>query len=131
MTGAFITELCMRDMHDDAGHFALLQDLVYLSAAGVRYVVPAGFVTDLNSSPRWAWFLYPKSNKANRAAVLHDWFYDTASVPKALADNLYREASACCGVNSILRWFAYQGVHRFGRGTWDQHTEARMAREGS
>jgi hypothetical protein len=124
VNGAFLTPLDMRDLGDGT-HFRLLAPLEYVSKAGVHYIVPAGFVTDLNSSPRFLWRIYPKSNKANRAAVIHDYYYATALISKALADRLYHEASAACGVPGFISWAAYQAVHRFGRGSWEQHADER------
>lgn len=123
-TGAFLTPLVMEDLCDGR-HFKLWRPLEYVSRAGVHYVVPAGFTTDLNSSPRIAWRLYPPSNKANRAAVLHDFLYDTALVPKELADALYHEASEACGINKFVRWCAFKGVSWFGRGSWERDAEKR------
>lgn len=123
--GRFLSDLVMKDL-GDGEHFELYFPLEYVSIAGVHYVVPTGFVTDLNSSPRFMWRLYAKSNKANRAAVLHDFLYATAIVPKDTADHLYREASEACGVHAVVRWCAFQAVHRFGKGAWQQHAEDRV-----
>lgn len=40
-------------------------------------VVPAGFVTDLASIPRLVWSIYPPDGPWVKAAVVHDFLYDT------------------------------------------------------
>jgi len=47
------------------------------SDADFDITVPAGFVTDLASIPRWAWTLLPPDGPWVKAAIIHDFLYAT------------------------------------------------------
>jgi hypothetical protein len=61
-------------IHDDGKHFTLLQPIVYETEFGV-ITIPAGFVTDFASIPRFLWSIYPPTGRYQEAAVVHDWLY--------------------------------------------------------
>ena len=73
---------------------------------GYMIVVPAGFVTDGASIPRFLWRLcgHPMSTRRFPAAVIHDWLYSGA-VPcdNKFADGIYRDALVLLG---FPRWKA-------------------------
>jgi hypothetical protein len=52
--------------------------------SGDTIVVPAGFETDFASIPRVLWIIEPPLGDAGKAAVLHDYLYETASVTARL-----------------------------------------------
>ncbi len=57
--------------------WALQRPMTYRTVAGDAIVVPAGFVTDLASVPRPVWSFYPPDGPWVKAAVVHDFLYDT------------------------------------------------------
>lgn len=57
--------------------WALQRPMTYHTVAGDPIVVPAGFVTDLASIPRPVWSFYPPDGPWVKAAVVHDFLYDT------------------------------------------------------
>ena len=80
------------------------------------YEVPAGFVTDGASIPRFLWRLcgHPMESPRIAAAVVHDWHYTTGDIPRADADALFRELLLEAGVawhRAIIYWLA---VRTFG-----------------
>lgn len=81
-----------------AGEWRLLDQLVYVDARGIEYVVPAGFSTDFASVPRIAFAYWLTGNTAHRPAVLHDWLCRTAPVPRTVADQLFAEAMESIGM---------------------------------
>lgn len=129
VTGTFLSPLRMEDT-GDGEHFLLLEPLIYVSVNGVRYEVPAYFITDLNSVPWFFRRLIPKSNSANRPACLHDWAYATG-ISKYVADRLYREAMEAIGVHPKLRWILFQSVDKFGQASWNRHAKTRKAKEAA
>ena len=83
-------------------------------------VVPAGFETDLASTPWLLRWLIPPSGPRQRAAVLHDWLYteQPAGWTRAQADRLFRQAMAAAGVSWPLRWLIWTGVRIGGLRGW-------------
>lgn len=90
----------------------LLCDLVYFSDVAGLVIVPAGFVTDLASVPRWALSLIGET--AHEASVPHDFAYNLGVMSRALADEMLYEA---CILAEIPKWKAkliYAGVRLGG-----------------
>ena len=83
--------------------------------------VPAGFVTDFASTPRWLWWLVPPYGTYAWPSVIHDWLYftDTGGTRRE-ADEAFREAMQDAGVPRWQRWLLYVGVRigGVGRGHW-------------
>lgn len=130
MTGRFLTELDAR--HLGPGRKKLLADLVYEAANGRVFIVPAGFVSDGASVPRFLWALYPPFGEAYEPATwLHDWLYQHAELVRVTdeggglrpinrgeADALMREASLACGFRGRGAWTMHQGVRLGGWRAW-------------
>lgn len=86
-----------------------------------RLRVPEGFRTDFASIPRGLWNLIPKLDAHLLAAVLHDWLYSTALVPKPEADAIFLDAMAELGVPRWKRYSMYLAVRLFGLSAWRYH----------
>lgn len=76
----------------------------------VSVVVPAGFVTDFASVPRFFWRLFPPDGPWSAAAVVHDWLCGQAECSRFLADAIFREAMRATGVPSWQRTLIYLAV---------------------
>lgn len=105
----FITDLQAKIIDDVAseyrGLWQLLTPLVYESDIAKRLiVVPSGFVTDFESCPRVPVAFTLFGAMADRAAVIHDYLYSTAEVPRSMADAVLKEA---CIASGIPAWRAY------------------------
>jgi len=64
--------------------------------SGVSITVPAEFVTDFASIPRFLWFL-PAWAKYCKGSIIHDWLYQAKSIGFSLitrkrADDIFYEA---------------------------------------
>ena len=97
----------------------LLEDLVFESSVDggvIRVCVPAGTKTDLASTPRWLWWLFPPDGPWEPAVILHDYLYAKLRCSRFLADALMREALHT--IKEIRTWrriAMYYGVRLFGR----------------
>jgi len=96
-----------------AGGWTLVEPLTYLGKVD-RFVVPAGFGTDLASVPRPVLWLVPESGRHTLAAVLHDWLCTvgirTRVVTSRQADGIFRRVMREAGVPVLLRWLMWAGV---------------------
>lgn len=129
---SFTTPLDYRRL-DDGRLWEILAPFTYHVGAedsGVVVTVPVGFVTDLTSSPRGLWNLFPPSGgQYDKAAVIHDYLYATqrlmaAPVSRARVDAIFLEAMAVLGVGWFTRHLIYRAVRIGGRGVWQQHAQA-------
>jgi hypothetical protein len=86
---------------------------------GHLYVIPEGFLTDFASVPRGLWNLMPPFGRYTRAAVLHDWLYQTGVVTRAQADRMFLEAMRQLDVPAWQRGLMYAGLRIGGHLAWD------------
>ena len=81
--------------------------------------VPAGYVTDLTSVPRFLWSIFPPHGKYAKAAIVHDYLYTNAIGTKAWADEVFCEAMGVLGVPHWRKYLMYWSVRLFGRGRYE------------
>jgi len=104
---------------DEPATWRLNEPLVYQSdVAGQTFTVPAGFVTDLASTPRIPFVYELAGGVANMASVVHDAIYQNHWVDRETADKVLREASAVTGVASWRATLMYWGVRLGGASHW-------------
>ena len=80
--------------------------------------VPAGFVTDLASVPRFMWAVLPPHGRYAKAAIVHDYLYANGIKNKVYADKVFLEAMKVLGVSTIKRQAMYWAARLFGRGNY-------------
>lgn len=92
--------------------------------------VPAGFMFDLASVPRWFWWLIAPFELSVSAPLIHDFLYKHAGDPPAgsvepprtytrkQADQLFRRMMEEEGVPAWRRRLAYWAVRAFGGFGW-------------
>lgn len=81
---------------------------------GTKYTVPKGFKTNLASTPRVLWPLFPPSGIYTEASVAHDWLYHTEVIPFNKADKVYQEICELCGTSKVRSKSMYLGLRSFG-----------------
>jgi hypothetical protein len=119
-----MTTLQVRELddssHDGRGTWQLIEALVFFSAVlGGLVTVPAGFVTDFASVPRWVPLAFAfVGDSAHMAAVLHDWLYSCRLTSRADADAVLREAAVASGVPAWRAWILWAGVRVGGMAYW-------------
>ncbi len=110
MNVEFSTQL--RTEYQGNGTWKLLSPFV-ARIDGEPYVVPEGFVTDLDSVPRIPLTYWLVKNRAIQSAVLHDYLY-SVQLPRKWADEVMLEAMKEEGVNPFIRKLIWAGVRAGG-----------------
>lgn len=112
----FLSKLEMENLDGkDDGKWRLTAPLLYSSVVARRiFKVPIGFISDLASVPRMPLVFWLCGDTSTEAAVVHDFLYSTALVPRSVADAVFREASAVTGVPAWRRWIMWAGIRLGG-----------------
>jgi hypothetical protein len=106
----------------DGEVWTVIQPLVYESDVAQRiFLVPAGFVTDLASVPRLPLAFLLTGDTAHEAAVVHDFIYSRAPVPRDMADKVFKEAALVSGVPAWRANLMYAGIRLGGWMAWNDH----------
>jgi hypothetical protein len=99
----------------DGRDYRVVQEFDFASEVAEWIIrVPAGFITDFASVPRFFWRVLPPTGQYGKAAVIHDYLYRTHGASKALADQVFLEASTVLGVPVWKRHAMYYAVKLFG-----------------
>lgn len=110
--GRFESALILRYI---AGDRAVLEaPLIYVDEDGTRYTVPAGEVTDLESTPRVLWSIFPKWGATAPAGVVHDWLCHWRLMDSDQAHALYRRALKAAGASLMERNAKFWAVKALG-----------------
>lgn len=115
---------------EDDTRFKLTEPFEFASEVTESVIsIPAGFVTDFASIPRGLWNIFPPAGKWGKAAVVHDWLYQTQNatthlVTRAEADAVLKEGMEVLGVSRWARWTIYAGIRAGGWATWNKYRSA-------
>lgn len=118
----FLNELDTR--YIGGGKSKLLQDFLYEYIPGKVILVPKGFITDFASIPRIFRWLITGNDNTKRAAVIHDFLYDTQpdGVDRKFSDAIFLlamgEKPEEFQVKEWKRTTAYSGVRIGGWYVW-------------
>lgn len=77
-------------------------------------VVPAGFITDLSSVPRLPFIFLLFGDSLKAAAVIHDYLYSIAKVPREICDKIFLEAAKVSTKSPVKAYCMYAAVRVFG-----------------
>ena len=80
--------------------------------------VPKDFVTDFASIPWMFWTFLPYWGKYGKAAVIHDFLYQTHRRTRKEADNIFYEAMLVSGTKEWKATVMYWAVRVFGWLAW-------------
>jgi hypothetical protein len=109
---------------DDGGEWTLYEEFDYYDDSGITYKVPAGFKTDFASVPRIFWSIIPPYGRYGKAAVLHDYFYRTDSIPKDKADLEFKNAMIILNVPKWKVFTLYNAVRLFGASSYNAYKKS-------
>ena len=87
--------------------------------------VPAGFVADFASIPRFLWSELSPVGEHARAAIVHDYLYWFQPCEREEADNLLMIAMREAGVPDLQRGAVYAGVRVGSADAWNANRVAR------
>lgn len=105
----------------DCGRKYLLTKAFHVDYNRTMFIVPRGFVTDFASVPRGLWNIFPPFGRYSKAAVLHDWLYQTGKVARGEADRIFLECMKELGVPAWKRWAMYLGLRVGGWAAWNSY----------
>jgi len=94
-----------------------------------QILIPRGFVTDLASTPRLFWILFPPIGTYGVPAIMHDWLYWTQPVTRKVADSTFRLAMFEMGTAAWKRFVIYSSLRAFGWIAWRNNTAAKQRGE--
>jgi hypothetical protein len=114
----FLTPLRLEKQ--DGDQWKVLEQFV-AQVDAAQIAVPAGYVTDLASVPRLPLAYLLAGNRAPKAAVIHDWLYETKA-GKDYADNVFLAAMKAEGINRFVARAMYFAVRVFGEGPYERKT---------
>lgn len=106
----FLNDLVARQVHDF--QWQLVEPLVYQGNRD-RFVVPVGEESDFASVPRPVQWLFPKSGRYTKAAVLHDHLWKNGAalgIGMKDADGLFRKCMHELKVPFLQRWTMWSAV---------------------
>lgn len=93
----------------DSQCWVLLEPLEY-KGRYQSFTIPKGFKTDFATVPLVLTWLVPRYGLYTKAAILHDYLYDTKVVNKADADGIFRRVMRELGVSFLRRWMMWAAV---------------------
>lgn len=103
--------------------YRVLQPFPFYSAIlGVVITTPAGFVTDLDSTPRLPLIYLLMNGFGDMPSVTHDYLYSTGAVSRAKADSVLKEACIATGVPVWKANLIWAGVRLGGAGHYGPST---------
>jgi hypothetical protein len=85
----------LRAEHISGTTWKLLEPFLFtveLAGGKAYYMVPAGFVTDGASVPRWPGMYWLFGGKATKSACAHDWLYSEVNSEREYADEVFYAA---------------------------------------
>jgi len=126
---SFLTDLIISPLKtvDSSLFFRIVEPFIYKLDRGV-IVVPYDFVTDFASVPRMFWSVIPPWGQHGKAAVIHDYLYESHDVDRFKADRIFLEAMIVLGVSYAKRTIMYRAVRMFGAGAYKKAPAKRSIR---
>jgi hypothetical protein len=119
--GMFLSKLCVEEISRE--NWKLHEALEYVRTNGEKIIVPAGFITDFASVPKFIPFAYVIfKDEGRKAAVIHDYYYRVIRKDKHEADRLF--LGALRDSPEVAIWkivLLYWAVSLFGFFSWDKN----------
>jgi hypothetical protein len=114
----FATDLRVTKRED--GRWVLLAPITYYDVPDIGDItVPEGFDTDFASVPRLPFMFWLLGDRADYAAVLHDYLYRYAAYSRSVADAAFRYVAEQERVSWLARWTMWAGLRMGGFWSYD------------
>ena len=100
--------------------YCVTAERIDLAPWGIDAVIPAGFMSDGMSVPRFFWrWLGPQIAPVTVSpSIVHDWLYQYKLLTRRGADIWYRRALIAAGYSRVKAWAVYAGLRLFGGSHW-------------
>ena len=100
--------------------YETLEEITRVLSNGKTITVPIGYVTDMASTPRVIWWLFPPFGTYSYAAIIHDFLYMTPEVvvSRRFADAEFRRIMIEDGTSPFVANLFYFFVSLFGVWNW-------------
>lgn len=112
---------------ENGRRIVLTHDFAYLDTVDglpISVVVPARFVSDFNSTPRFIWAYFPPW-ECPEAGVTHDWLYQhPGGLSRAQIDGIHRRIMELKGERKAKRRLAWMGIRAGGWSPWGEYRRA-------
>ena len=115
------TEKLIVSLEKDGKHWTLEADFEYytdINQERIYIKIPSGFRTDFASIPKIFHSFIEDKDKYNKAAVVHDWLYNTKMFDRKTSDKIFLEAMFVLGINKFKAYIFYYAVRLFGWIRW-------------
>ena len=120
-------EFCLAPAADDAESWngvdwRLVTDLRVMISDSILLEIPAGFVTDGASIPKFYRWRFSRLGKYVRAAVVHDWLYRMGGegLTRKQCDQVFLVLMRQDGVGDWASKVMYRAVRVGGRGSYKE-----------
>lgn len=118
--------LPLRGEFRDRGRRVCLTEPFAFVFDGHRIDIPAGFVTDFNSTPRMVWWWFPPQEYPE-AGLVHDWLYQhPGEFSRQQCDDVHRHILKLEGMRESKRNAAYAGLRLGGWRPWNRYRKAEL-----
>lgn len=124
----FLTEPAVRILLPERLHaldlvgaqFEVTEDLTYQSDLFGPRTIPAGFISDLASIPRFALgYLNSDDPRISAISMVHDWEYTRKALTRLQCDQLLREGMIALGARPTMAAVVYAAVRLGGGSHWN------------
>ena len=119
----FLNELDLTVLSDDSFRLA---SPFYVMLGGKEVIIPTEFKTDLASVPRIPIVYLAVGGRGHKAAVVHDWLYQTGIYPRKECDAFFYHALRESGVGYFYAMAMYNGVRIGGSAYYDANRKAKQ-----
>jgi len=118
------TEILIASPLKDGEQWVIRKEFSYYvdKEGGDVITVPAGFISDYASIPRFLWPFAPRWGKYGKAAVVHDYLYDTHEKTRKEADGIFYDAMVILGTPPWKAKTMYRSVRMFGGNAYKDHS---------
>jgi hypothetical protein len=121
----------IRLQHNSVGEIP--QPIIQPLSDGIRWVLvepytlqtdegsitaPPGYITDLASTPRCIWWIFPPFGTYTGAAVIHDWLYTNELYTRKIDDDIFYDISRLGGTPVWKAYWMYLNLRWFGWVGW-------------
>jgi len=119
--GLFVGVIDLQIIPGDPDDWIVAFPFTYITNDNELIEVEAGLKTDLASTPRSIWWLYPPFGLYTGAAIVHDQLYTEQTLERSKCDAILLEAMETEGVSWITRHLIYRMVGMSGWYAYAQH----------